>query len=298
MGKKKNKRSRPDIDSSEDIATSTPNTSGNPDIRKPVTTQVSLMTLSEEFAKMMNIMRETHSSVQSIEQRFIVVENRIKAIESEQLALRSEFSGIKSCTNAVENDISLLKNDNFNLQSEVKYFKEKTLCMSDRLMAAEYQPNENNLVVWNAVCEDEDQAKRMFTEICTDGLNLPVIPHFSVVAIKKDKKYFKVNVKNRGNKIEILKNGKKLKGRNIANQGNIYVSDDAPFSVREARKKLYEKKLCLKTMGIISWVSNTVPPYLQFERPGGTKVKFTCDEWIEELAHKPPPSTASRGAKK
>ena len=40
-------------------------------------------------------MQETRSSVQSIEQRFIVVENRIQAIELEQIALRSEFSGVK-----------------------------------------------------------------------------------------------------------------------------------------------------------------------------------------------------------
>ena len=31
-------------------------------------------------------------------------------------------------------------------------------------------------------------------------------------------------------------NQKKLKGRKIANQVNIYLSDDAPLSVREARK--------------------------------------------------------------
>ena len=41
-------------------------------------------------------------------------------------------------------------------------------------MAAEYQCNKNNVVIWNAVCENENQAKRMFTEICTDGLNLPI----------------------------------------------------------------------------------------------------------------------------
>ena len=30
-------------------------------------------------------------------------------------------------------------------------------------MAGEYQPNKNNVVAWNAVCEDEGQARRMFT---------------------------------------------------------------------------------------------------------------------------------------
>ena len=62
---------------------------------------------------MMDIMCETCSSVQSIEQRFIVVENRIKAIESEQLALWSELFGLKFCINAEENVVSLIKNDNF-----------------------------------------------------------------------------------------------------------------------------------------------------------------------------------------
>jgi len=37
---------------------------------------------------------------------------------------------------------------------------------------------------------------------------------------EKEKTYFKVNVKNRVNNIEILKNGKKLKGRKIASQVN------------------------------------------------------------------------------
>ena len=74
-----NKSSCPDIDSSEDIGTSTPNTSGNLDIWKPGTTQVLVLTLSEDFAKMMNIMHETSGSVQSIEQRFGVVENRVHA---------------------------------------------------------------------------------------------------------------------------------------------------------------------------------------------------------------------------
>ena len=134
-------------------------------------------------------MCDTLSSVQLIEQRSIVVENRIKAIESEQIALQSGFSGLKSYANAVENDVSLLKNDNFNLQPEAKYFKEQTLCISDRFMATEYQPNENNRVVRNTVCEDEDQAKHMLTEIYTDGLNLglPIILHFSGATIKTEK---------------------------------------------------------------------------------------------------------------
>ena len=52
---------------------------------------------------------------------------------------------------------------------------------------------------------------------------------------KKDEKYFKVNVENRQNKIEILKNGKKLKGRKVENQVDIYLSYDTTFSVREAK---------------------------------------------------------------
>ena len=58
------------------------------------------------------------------------------------------------------------------------------MCVSDGLMAAEYKAK-NIVVLWNAVYEDEDQAKRIFTEISTEGLNLPVIPHFTVFTIKK-----------------------------------------------------------------------------------------------------------------
>ena len=58
---------------------------------------------------------------------------------------------------------------------------------------------------------------------------------------KKDEKYFKVNVENRQNKIEILKNGKKLKGRKVENQVDIYLSYDTAFSVREAKKIIWHK---------------------------------------------------------
>ena len=107
--------------------------------------------------------------------------------------------------------------------------------MSGRLLAAEYQPKENNVVVCSAV---KEQVKRMFTVACTDGLVLPLIAQFSAVAIKNNLNYFKVNVRNRGNKIEILKNGKNLNGKKIANQESIYVS---PFTVRQARKRFYKK---------------------------------------------------------
>ena len=296
MVRKKNKRSRQDEDLlSENMTTSTPNTSEI--TRESAKTPASLQTLSEDFSKMMDILRDTRNSVHSIDQRFTTLENKIQAIESEQMALRTELSGSSSRMTAVGNEVSMLKTQVVNLQTEVKYYKEKTLRMSGRIMATEYQPTENNVIVRNTVCEDEDQAKGMFTELCTDGLALPVIPQFSVIEIKKDKKYFKVNVSNRENKIEILKNGKKLKGKMMRNQQNIYVSDDAPLSEREARKRLYEKKSRLSSIGITSWVSNTVPPYLQFERPGGRKVKFTCDESIDELAYGLPPSAAPGGPK-
>jgi len=96
MGNNKNQKRHSDIDSSKDIATRTPNTSKKTDIWKPVTTLFLLMTISEDFVKMMDIMCRTHGPVQSIEQQFIVVRNRLKAIESEQIAIWYGFSGQNS----------------------------------------------------------------------------------------------------------------------------------------------------------------------------------------------------------
>ena len=67
MVRKKNKRSRQDEDLlSENMTTSTPNTSEI--TRESAKTPASLQTLSEDFAKMMDILRDIRNSVHSIDQ--------------------------------------------------------------------------------------------------------------------------------------------------------------------------------------------------------------------------------------
>ena len=58
----------------------------------------------------------------------------------------------------------------------------------------------------------------------------------------------------------ILHYGKKHKNKIFASNGamkNVHVSDDAPWSVREARKRLYEIKSKLSNSGIRTRITQT-----------------------------------------
>ena len=46
-----------------------------------------------------------------------------------------------------------------------------------------------------------------------------------------------MNVRSSDAKVDILKRGKRLKGKSVANHINIHLSEDAPISIRVAKFK-------------------------------------------------------------
>ncbi|KAK2703810.1 hypothetical protein QYM36_017754 [Artemia franciscana] len=65
---------------------------------------------------------------------------------------------------------------------------------------------------------------------------------------------------------------------------NVYVSEDAPLSVREVRKRHCEIKSKSSSKDIPAWVSNTVLPFIQLEKEGVGKVKYKYNNPIPQLA--------------
>ena len=59
---------------------------------------------------------------------------------------------------------------------------------------------------------------------------------------------------------EILTNAKKLKNKKIGGFEKIFLSDDAPKSICDVRKKLLNVKFKLRNFGIDSWLSKGLLP--------------------------------------
>lgn len=56
-----------------------------------------------------------------------------------------------------------------------------------------------------------------------------------------------------------------------------------PLFLSGRHEKDFEKKAKLKDIGISAWVSKTVPPFLYFDRPNGSRAKFCPSDIIPEL---------------
>ena len=86
------------------------------------------------------------------------------------------------------------------------------MCQIVKLEAAKL---ENNVIIWNAVCEDIDNAKALFTEVVRHGLELTEV-NFTVSHYDRNRKFLKVTLNKKDNKFSIIRNASKLKDKNIS----------------------------------------------------------------------------------
>ena len=146
------------------------------------------------------------------------------------------------------------------------------------------------------IVNDEESAKKIFERVITDGIGLNLDFKYSVVDINREKKFIKVEVARKEARILILKNARRLKNKSILEHSNIFVTDDAPQSVREVRRKLFAVRLKLLNSGVNRgdiWVTKSIPPLLCIRQcPNTEPLKVTVDKVNKDfmdsvLAHIP-----------
>ena len=245
--------------------------------------QSPLLKLSEDFVTMLAIVKENGSKLDSIDGRMRSLEQRVISVEKAQLEFHASVTEVQARVVSVESETDSIKNQISVITSEAMALRKNNIDLASRLMMCEYQVSDSNIIVWNLPCDSKEDASEAFKQVCLSGLEVSEVPKFTVLQNMKDQKFFKVNVFSREKKIDLLKVSKNLKGKSVRNLKEIYISDDAPLSVREARKSLFEKKAKLKDIGISAWVSKTVPPFLYFDRPNGSRAKFCPSDIIPEL---------------
>ena len=78
----------------------------------------------------------------------------------------------------------------------------------------------------------------------------------------------------------VLKQARKLRGKTIMGNQNVFISNDSPPSVREVRKKLLDIRTSIREKtGFETWIARSIPPSLCIRRlKEGPVEKFLIDE--------------------
>ena len=86
------------------------------------------------------------------------------------------------------------------------------------------------------------------------------LPSFSVVQCSK--KFVKIKVDNTQVGFSLLKNAKKLKGKQFNIYKNVFIGDDVTPRVHIVRRELLGIRKCLVDKGVECWVPPTLPPVI------------------------------------
>ena len=251
------------------------------------TNKFTISAVAESLNTVISLVTENGKKLDSLE-------NRIKGIEDKVANL--EISHVGFARQLAENDerVRQLEQVKESLKNQVKIISDDCIAQSKesnnlsmRLARLEFDKLEKNIIVWNVSCESEKNAKDIFKSILTEGLEMAPVPPFKVTQVSEQQKFIRVEVSDKKSKIDILKNAKKLKGKAVSSFRDIYLSDDVPAEVRKARNDLLIKRVKLRKLGIDAWISKTFPPVLLFNRPNGTRAKYSPDDLIPELDYAP-----------
>ena len=251
------------------------------------TNKFTISAVAESLNTVISLVTENGKKLDSLE-------NRIKGIEDKVANLETSHAGFARQLTENDERVRQLEQVKESLKNQVKIISDDCIAQSKesnnlsmRLARLEFDKLEKNIIVWNVSCESEQNAKDIFKSILTEGLEMAPVPPFKVTQVSEQQKFIRVEVSDKEFKIDILKNAKKLKGKAVSSFRDIYLSDDVPAEVRKARNDLLIKRAKLRKLGIDAWISKTFPPVLLFNRPNGTRAKYSPDDLIPELDYAP-----------
>ena len=264
MGKRKKK-----MEESLNLSASTATSQGD---------EVSIKSLAESISLILETVKGNTATLESLKSNIKAIEDNVKKLEeivsesSKEVAkLIPRVQNVELETASFKNQISVLAEENIALKSHIDN-------MSLTLMKLESNENDKHLVMWNVKVQDEIRAQELLSKVVIEGLDLPAPSPVKLVDFRENAKFLKFELPSRLIRNEILKNAKKLKNKKIGGFEKIYLTDDAPKSVREVRKRLLHVKLKLHDFGIDSWLSKGVPPCLVIKRRDGPNERLTVSE--------------------
>ena len=240
--------------------------------------------LAADFKQILEIVKENGNKLDSLCNQLGTLTTRVDNLDKEHSLLKNKMVNSESKIGKIENDTSCL-----NLQLKIctdeliklKRKNEDSMCRIVKLEAAKL---ENNIIIWNAVCEDIDNAKALFTEVVRHGLELPEV-NFTISQYDRNRKFLKVTLNKKDDKFSIIKNASKLKDKTFhGNNSNLFISDDVPAEIRKIRKLILAKRDKLRKIPRYeAWISKGIQTNLFVKRPDGSITKYSFSDSIPEV---------------
>lgn len=244
---------------------------------------VTLSSLGEKINTLISLVKGNGDKLDSLENKIKSLGDRVTQLEVSNSDFQKRNVESDQRISSIENQKDLLKEQYKIMTDEISNQRSainQTVC---RLAKMEFEKLQSNIIVWNVPTDNQQNATEICTSIITEGLELSPVPRLKVLQVNKLKKFIKVEVADKDEKMRILKCAKKLRGKTIAGFHDIYISDDAPPEIRKMRNDLLRKKIKLREIGIEAWVSKSFPPTLNFNRLNGSLAKYSHEDSIPEL---------------
>lgn len=272
MGRKRKNAKQEGMDSSFD-------TSGLSSSSKP---EISI--LAADFKQILDVVKENGNKLDNINNQLGTLTARVNNLEKEQSLQTNKINNTESKIGKIENETSSLKMQIKTCTDEIMELRRKNEDYMFRIVRMEAAKLENNVIIWNAACKDNNHAQVLFTEVVRHGLEMPEV-NFTVTHYDSNRKFLKVTLNKKDDKFAILKNASKLKDKTFpGNNSNLFISDDVPTEIRKVRKLLLVKRDKLrKDHGCDAWISKGFQPNLLVKRPDGSITKYTFNDAIPEI---------------
>ena len=119
-----------------------------------------------------------------------------------------------------------------------------------------------NSLFWGLNEVPIEDAESLISDVLVHGLSLDRgnLSSFSVVQCSK--KFVKIIVDNTQVRFSLLKNAKKLKGKQFNIYKNVFIGDDVTPRVHIVHRELLDIRKCLINKGVECWVPPTLPPVI------------------------------------
>ena len=161
--------------------------------------------LAADFKQILEIVKENGNKLDSLCNQLGTLTTGVDNLDKEHSALKNKMVNSESQIGKIENDASCLnlqlKICTDELIKKLKRKNEDSMCRIVKLEAAKL---ENNIIIWNAVCDDIDNTKALFSEVVRHRLELPEV-NFTISQYDRNRKFLKVILHKKDDKFSIIK---------------------------------------------------------------------------------------------
>ena len=236
-------------------------------------------TNAENIVRILELLETLQSDVKEIRESLHSVKTDVQNIQKTVRELGERCTRVEGDARETNNRVDSLKSKMENQDKLVNDLFTQVTSLKNQSLVLQHTERKNNILFWNVRTDSLSDAKNTIKKVLNEGLEIEVknIPPFSVV--QEASNFIKIKVTDYKDRYGIMKNAKKLRGKDLQFGKPVFISDDVSREVRQIRKELVVKRKYLMERGVECWIPPVVPPVLSI-KSGGNVEKV---EWFKAL---------------